>query len=75
VAIGQEGKNPFQLDSKEPDFSKFQEFLQSEVRFTSLVKMFPKEAAELFAAGEQNAKWRYNNYKRLAQMEYAVENK
>jgi pyruvate-ferredoxin/flavodoxin oxidoreductase len=70
-----EGKNPFQLDSKEPDFSKFQEFLQSEVRFTSLVKMFPKEAAELFAAGEQNAKWRYNNYKRLAQMEYAVENK
>jgi pyruvate-ferredoxin/flavodoxin oxidoreductase len=70
-----EGKNPFTLDSKEPDFSKFQAFLQSEVRFTSLVKMFPKEASELFAAAEQNAKWRHNNYKRLAQMEYAVENK
>lgn len=70
-----EGKNPFTLDSKEPDFTKFQAFLQSEVRFTSLVKMFPKEASELFAAAEQNAKWRHNNYKRLAQMEYAVETK
>jgi pyruvate-ferredoxin/flavodoxin oxidoreductase len=66
-----EGKNPFQLDSKEPDFSKFQDFLNSEVRFTSLVKMFPKEADELFKAAETNAKWRYNSYKRLAQLEYA----
>ncbi len=70
-----EGKNPFILDSKEPDFSKFQAFLKSEVRFTSLAQMFPKDAEVLFNAAEQNAKWRYNNYKRLSQMEYAVENK
>lgn len=65
-----EGKNPFQLDSKEPDFSKFQEFLKSEVRYTSLMKSFPADAIELFEAAEQNAKWRYNSYKRLAEIEF-----
>ncbi|GHT67658.1 pyruvate-flavodoxin oxidoreductase [Bacteroidia bacterium] len=61
-----QGKNPFTLDSKEPDWSKFQEFLLSEVRYSSLQKTFPTEAAELFKATEENAKWRYNQYKRLA---------
>jgi len=61
-----EGKNPFQLDSKEPDWSKFQEFILSEVRYSSLKKQYPAEADELFRAAEENAKWRYNSYKRLA---------
>lgn len=65
-----EGKNPFQFDSKEPDWSKFQEFLKSEVRYTTLQKSFPEEAMELFKAAEENARWRYNSYKRLAAMEY-----
>ncbi len=65
-----EGKNPFTLDSKEPDWTKFQEFLKSEVRYTSLAKSFPGEAEVLFKAAEENAKWRYNNYKRLAAMVY-----
>ena len=60
-----EGKNPFQLDSKEPDWSKFQDFLNSEVRFTSLKLSFPEDAEILFKAAEENAKWRYNSYKRL----------
>ncbi|MDR1681593.1 MAG: pyruvate:ferredoxin (flavodoxin) oxidoreductase [Prevotellaceae bacterium] len=60
------GKNPFLLDSKEPDWSKFQDFLQGEVRYTSLLKTFPNEAAELFLRTEEFAKWRYNSYKRLA---------
>jgi pyruvate-ferredoxin/flavodoxin oxidoreductase len=61
-----QGQNPFLLDSKEPDWSKFQDFLKGEVRYTSLVKQFPAEADELFQAAEANAKWRYNGYKRLA---------
>jgi pyruvate-ferredoxin/flavodoxin oxidoreductase len=61
-----EGKNPFQLDSKEPDWSKFQDFILSEVRYSSLKKQCPAEADELFRAAEENAKWRYNSYKRLA---------
>ena len=67
---GNEGKNPFTLDSKEPDWSLFQDFLLSEVRYSSLQKMFPDEAEELFKAAEDNAKWRFNNYKRLAAMSY-----
>jgi len=70
-----EGKNPFQLDSKEPDFSKFREYLNSEVRFTSLMKLLPKEAEELFMAAEENAKWRHNGYKRLSMMEYPSDKK
>jgi len=65
-----EGKNPFQLDSKEPDWSKFQDFLASEVRYKSLKTAFPKEADELFKAAEENAKWRHETYKRFAAMDY-----
>jgi pyruvate-ferredoxin/flavodoxin oxidoreductase len=36
------------------------------VRFSSLLKQFPAEAAELFRVTEENAKWRLNGYKRLA---------
>ncbi len=67
---GKEGKNPFILDSKEPDWTKFQEFLNNEVRYTSLQKIFPEEATELFKAAEENARWRYNNYRRLMEMKY-----
>ncbi len=65
-----EGKNPFVMDSKEPDWSKFRDFLMKEVRYTSLQKSFPAEAEELFAAAEENAKWRYNSYQRMAKLEY-----
>jgi pyruvate-ferredoxin/flavodoxin oxidoreductase len=73
--LEKEGKNPFELDSKDPDWTKFQEFLNSEVRYTSLKKAFPKEAVELFQAAEENAKWRFNGYKRMASMDYSVQNK
>lgn len=72
-ALEEEGKNPFTLDSKEPDWSKFQDFLKGEVRFASLTKQFPAEAGELFQAAEDNAKWRLNNYKRLAKQQWGVE--
>ena len=65
-----EGKNPFVLDSKEPDWSKFRDFLMKEVRYTSLQKAFPAEAEELFKAAEENAKWRYNGYVRQSKIEY-----
>jgi pyruvate-ferredoxin/flavodoxin oxidoreductase len=65
-----EGKNPMQLDSKEPDWSKFQDFLKGEVRYTSLMKQFPEEAVELFKAAEEDAKWRYNGYKRMSEQNF-----
>ncbi|MGW8315944.1 MAG: pyruvate:ferredoxin (flavodoxin) oxidoreductase [Bacteroidales bacterium] len=69
--LEEEGKNPFILDSKEPKWDQFQGFLHSEVRYTSLQKAFPAEAAELFASAETNAKWRYNSYVRMASMDFA----
>jgi pyruvate-ferredoxin/flavodoxin oxidoreductase len=66
-ALSDQGQNPFTLDSKEPDWSKFQDFIKGEVRYSSLLKTFPDQAAELFALTETYAKLRYENYKRLAQ--------
>ena len=61
-----QGKNPFILESKEPDWSKFQSFIKGEVRYASLMKAFPAEAEELFAKTEEYAKIRLESYKRLA---------
>lgn len=61
-----EGKNPFTLDSKEPDWTKFQDFLKGEVRFASLYKLFPDRAQELLSLTEEFAKVRYGTYTRLA---------
>ena len=69
-ALEAAGKNPFTLDSKaDPDWSKFQDFLKGEVRYASLMKSFPENAAELFAKTEEFAKWRLSTYKRLAGVE------
>ncbi|MDH8701295.1 pyruvate-ferredoxin/flavodoxin oxidoreductase [Dysgonomonadaceae bacterium PH5-43] len=68
-----EGQNPFQLDSKEPDWSKFQDFLKNEVRFSSLMKQYPEEAKELFQTTEENAKWRLAGYKRMAAQNFSQE--
>jgi pyruvate-ferredoxin/flavodoxin oxidoreductase len=70
--LEEEGKNPFQLDSKAPDWSKFQAYLNSEVRYTSLRKSFPAEADELFKAAEENAKWKYRSYQRMASESWAI---
>ncbi len=59
-------KNPFTLDSKEPDWSKFQGFLKGEVRFSSLYKMYPDTAEELLQKTEEFAKLRLETYKKLA---------
>ncbi|MBR2492183.1 MAG: pyruvate:ferredoxin (flavodoxin) oxidoreductase [Paludibacteraceae bacterium] len=64
-ALEAEGKNPFTLDSKEPNWEGFKDFLKGEVRYASVMKQYPAEADELFQAAEDNAKWRYNSYKRM----------
>jgi len=68
--LEKEGKNPFQLDSKEPNWDNFQAFLDGEVRYASLAKSFPAEAQELYAAAKEAAQTRYNSYKRYAAMDY-----
>lgn len=63
--LADEGKNPFQLDSREPSGS-FQEFIQGEVRYSSLKRSFPETADELYQEAEKAAKERYETYKKLA---------
>ncbi len=65
-ALAEQGQNPFVIDSKEPQWDKFQDFILGEVRYNSLKKAFPAEADELFASAEENAKWRYNSYLRMS---------
>ncbi|MEG2728160.1 MAG: pyruvate:ferredoxin (flavodoxin) oxidoreductase [Mucinivorans sp.] len=69
-ALEEAGKNPFTMDSKEPDWSNFQDFLGNEVRYTSLLKLYPEEGKQLFVASETNAKWRYNTYIQRASLVY-----
>jgi pyruvate-ferredoxin/flavodoxin oxidoreductase len=59
-----EGKNPFILDSKEPD-GTLQEFLSGEVRYASLQKSFPDEAKKLHTRLEAELNARYESLKRM----------
>jgi pyruvate-ferredoxin/flavodoxin oxidoreductase len=61
-----EGKNPFTLDSKEAT-ENFRDFLMQQVRYSAIAKQFPEQAEQLFTMAEENAKERYNNYKKLAE--------
>ena len=69
--LKEQGKNPFSLDSKEPTRS-FREFLDSEVRYASLLKAYPDHAEELFAKTERDAKERLESYKRLSAYDFTA---
>ena len=70
-ALDAEGKNPFSLDSKEPNWDAFQDYLKGEVRFASVMKQYPTEAADLFNACEDMAKKRYQSYVRMTKMDWS----
>ncbi|WP_160669948.1 pyruvate:ferredoxin (flavodoxin) oxidoreductase [Clostridium sp. C8-1-8] len=64
-----DGKNPFTLDSKEPT-KPYKEFLSSEVRYSSLMNVFPDIVDTAWEIAEQDARERYESYKRLAEQTY-----
>jgi len=59
------GKNAFQLDSREPSID-YKEFLEGEVRFSSLGITFPDRAKLLFDKAEEQAKAKYQRLVKLA---------
>lgn len=63
--LKEQGKNPFSLDSKEPN-GDFREFLMGEVRYSSLAKQFPEAADALFEKTQRDAMERLEGYKKLA---------
>ena len=71
--LAEQGKNPFSLDSKAPQWEKFRDFLLGEVRYLSVQKAYPNEADELFAEAERMAKLRYQSYVRKAAEDWSVE--
>lgn len=57
----------YHIDSKEPDFSKYETFLDNEVRFNAL-KIKDKElASKLLESQKENAKNRYEYYKKISE--------
>jgi len=64
--LADEGKNPFQLDSQEPN-GKIRDFIMGEVRYRTLTQSFPEEAERLHSKLEQNVNERYKKYKSMAE--------
>lgn len=64
-----ENKNPFVLDSQPPKLP-FREYIEGEIRFSSIKNIFPEKADELFKLSEKNAMDRYDIYKKLSQIQY-----
>ena len=59
-------ENPMTLDSKEPTMD-YLDFVAGENRFASLTKSFPEEAERLFEQGKEDARRRFDHYRRMAQ--------
>ena len=65
-----QGKNPFQLDAKEPDFTKIETFMYNEVRFKTLKASAPERAAKLLAKEKVLVERRYREYKYLSERSF-----
>jgi pyruvate-ferredoxin/flavodoxin oxidoreductase len=63
--LAKEGKNPFTLDSKEPDGS-IDAFLEGEVRYASLKKTFPEEYKRLIDGLKKDLTARYQALRIMA---------
>ncbi len=61
-----EGKNPFSLDSKEPDYEKFRAHLTNQGRYARLARQFPDQAEDLYSQAEADVRRRYQTYKGMA---------
>ncbi|NLD26734.1 MAG: pyruvate:ferredoxin (flavodoxin) oxidoreductase, partial [Acholeplasmataceae bacterium] len=70
--LAQEGKNPFVIDSKEPDWDKYEEFLSSETRYSQLKQINSQEAERLLALNKAESQRRYRTYQRYAAMDYSL---
>lgn len=67
-----EGKNPFVIDSKEPVWDKYHDYLLSESRYAQLAQINPDHASELLDKNMNDAKRRWNMYKRYQAMDYSI---
>ena len=66
-----EGKNPLQVDSKTPDWDRYDEYLMSETRYAQLKNINPTEADALLAKNKAEAMRRYTSYQRYLEMDFS----
>jgi len=64
--LASQAKNPFQLDSKEPN-GTVHDFLMGEVRYAALTKSFPEEAKRLHKQLEESVVSRHKTYKAMVE--------
>jgi len=65
-----EGKNPLQLDSREPKID-IKEYMYNEVRFRSLAQAMPERAEQLLELARADVRTRWNIYRQMAEMDYS----
>jgi pyruvate-ferredoxin/flavodoxin oxidoreductase len=61
-----EGKSPLILDCKDPDFTKYRDFLMQETRFSSLPTINPEHAEQLLNSSAEHARYRWEQIKKFA---------
>ncbi|MEG1364983.1 MAG: pyruvate:ferredoxin (flavodoxin) oxidoreductase, partial [Cetobacterium sp.] len=71
--LEKEGKNPLQIDSKEPQWDKYNDYLMGEVRYATLTKTHPEDSKVLFAKNKAEAQRRWRQYQRLASLDFSTE--
>ncbi len=69
--LAEEGKNPFQIDSKAPNWDKYEEHLLTENRYAQLRRINPEKADELLVLNKKEAQRRYAMYQRYVAMDYS----
>lgn len=65
-----EGKNPLQIDSKDPS-RDLKDFLVGEIRYNSILKKFPDRAEGIVIQAKKYAKDKWNHLKKMSQMDYS----
>ena len=70
--LAAEGKNPLQIDSKEPNWELYDEYLMSETRYAQLKNINPAAAEELLKRNKEEAQRRYKMYQRYLSMDYSL---
>jgi len=70
--LEKEGKNPFKIDCKDPDWSKYETFLSNEARYGQLAEINPDHAKELLEGNLSEAKRRFQMYKRYESMDFSI---
>lgn len=65
--LAEQGKNPLQMDCKEPDFSLFNDFVMCQTRYSQLPKVNPDHAEELLEKSCKDAQKRYKAILKMAE--------